>query len=306
VRATTLPTIALGSSLVGVVSNTQSVTLANTGTASISVSSIAFGGTFTTISGSCSATPITLASGASCTQNIAFVPAAIGTVAGSVTFGGSGVVAEKSLLTGSGVQATTTTTLTSSAATPFINQPITFTATVAPLGTGNAIGLVSFYDGSVLLGTGLLTANLAAFTTAALPSGTHSIPVVYAGDASLQSTHSDARRQSCNVHHVRGDGKDNGDDASHAGRQWWFGCPGIPAAAIRGTSRKGSQRMRSLVLGVLLALSPGGVMSLSGCGSDSGFFGQQQKKYTINVIATAQGAGSASLQHVATVTLTVQ
>lgn len=380
VRATALPVIGLGSSAVGVASNTQSVTLANTGTASISVASIAFDGTFATVAGgSCSATPITLAAGASCTQNIAFIPTSVGAVSGSVTFGGSGVVAQKILLTGTGVQATTTTTLVSSAPTPFINEPITFTATVAPEGLGNATGLVSFYDGALLLGTGTLTSNVATFTTTALASGTHVITAVYAGDVNFGGSTSNALTQLVGDFNFTiqpdptnpaGSGFDITVVPGQAGVFTFRVAPlngpftfpitlsatGLPPGAtatfnpstvtlggnpaiftmtvqtaktssalhrlqlfggssvvlgllllpFAGRMRKGSRKMRPLVLGLLFVLSLGGMLSMSGCGSDSGFFGQQQKKYTINVIATAQGAGSANLQHVATVTLTVQ
>ena len=51
----------------------------------------------------------------------------------------------------------------------------------------------------------------------------------------------------------------------------------------------------------LVALA--GMVGLSGCG---GYFGQVQQTYTVNIVATATGAGGASLQHTLPVTLTVQ
>jgi hypothetical protein len=45
---------------------------------------------------------------------------------------------------------------------------------------------------------------------------------------------------------------------------------------------------------------------LTGCGTNSGFFGQPQKTYTVQVTGTATGATGATLQHVATVQLTLQ
>ena len=45
---------------------------------------------------------------------------------------------------------------------------------------------------------------------------------------------------------------------------------------------------------------------LAGCGASSGYFGQPSQSYTINVIGTATGPGGATLQHLTTVTLTVQ
>jgi hypothetical protein len=52
----------------------------------------------------------------------------------------------------------------------------------------------------------------------------------------------------------------------------------------------------------LVALA--GMAGLSGCGG--GYFGQEQQTYTVNIVATATGAGGASLQHTLPVTLTVQ
>ena len=66
-RTTVLPTLAFSNDSVGTLSAAQSVTLANTGSASITVASIAFTGPFTTAAGgSCGATPITIAAGAMC------------------------------------------------------------------------------------------------------------------------------------------------------------------------------------------------------------------------------------------------
>jgi hypothetical protein len=56
----------------------------------------------------------------------------------------------------------------------------------------------------------------------------------------------------------------------------------------------------------MLLLSFGAVVGLAGCGTGTGFLGQQQKTYTINVIGTATGANGATLQHSSTVTLTVE
>jgi hypothetical protein len=55
-----------------------------------------------------------------------------------------------------------------------------------------------------------------------------------------------------------------------------------------------------------MILSFAAIGGLTGCGSNSGFFGQPQQSYTINVIGTATGAGGATLQRSWAVTLTVQ
>jgi hypothetical protein len=82
-RSSVLPTLTFVSQMVGILSAPQSITLANSGTASITVSNLAFSGTFTTaVSSSCSAAPITLAPGANCTENIAFLPPTAGATSG--------------------------------------------------------------------------------------------------------------------------------------------------------------------------------------------------------------------------------
>ena len=59
-------------------------------------------------------------------------------------------------------------------------QSVTFTATV----TGNSpTGLVTFADGSTVLGTAPVIGGRAAFTTAALSIGTHNIGASYGGDS---------------------------------------------------------------------------------------------------------------------------
>jgi autotransporter-associated beta strand protein len=91
-------------------------------------------------------------------------------------------------------QASTTTTLSSSANPAAIGQMITFTATVtaASPGAGVPTGTVTFMDGTVTLGTGSLDATgHATFQTASLAEGTHSITANYSGDTNfLTSTSS--------------------------------------------------------------------------------------------------------------------
>ncbi len=63
---------------------------------------------------------------------------------------------------------------------------ITFTATVSS-SSGTPSGSVSFYDGSMLLGSGTLTLGVAAYATSSLAAGAHSITAVYAGDSNFST-----------------------------------------------------------------------------------------------------------------------
>jgi hypothetical protein len=184
-RTAALPALTFTNGGVGIMSAAQSVALANTGSVSITVASIAFTGPFTSAAGgSCGAAPIILTPGADCTQNVVFLPTASGAASGSVVFGGTGLVPQSILLTGTAVQTATTVTLALNMATPFVGQAITFTATVKPTGVGTPTGTVSFYDGTRPLGSSPLAAGSASVMTT-LAAGAHTITAVYAGDASF-------------------------------------------------------------------------------------------------------------------------
>jgi len=69
-----------------------------------------------------------------------------------------------------------------------LDQPMTFTATVAaaPPGAGSPGGTVRFFDGTTLLGSATLTDGSATLTTAGLDAGSHAIDAQYDGDASFE------------------------------------------------------------------------------------------------------------------------
>lgn len=94
--------------------------------------------------------------------------------------------------TSSSVQVTlakgaTTTTLTAAPTSLTAGTPETFTATVAPTNptstAANLTGTVTFYDGTTLLGTGTLAANVATLGNITLSTtAAHQITAVYSGD----------------------------------------------------------------------------------------------------------------------------
>jgi sugar lactone lactonase YvrE len=191
VRAGTLPVLSFPSGEVGVVSPTQSVMLANIGSASITVSTITSGtGFITAAGGSCPALPITLAAGASCTENIEFLPVAAGPVNGSIVFSGTGVVPQSILLTGSATQAPTTVTLIANVNPALAGQPINYTAIVGTTGLGTPTGTIAFDASGVAFDTQTLApASATALVTASsLATGTAGITVVYSGDSNFTSS----------------------------------------------------------------------------------------------------------------------
>jgi beta-glucanase (GH16 family) len=77
------------------------------------------------------------------------------------------------------------TSLISSVDPSSAGQPVTFTATVAPV---EATGSVTFQDGSGSIGTGTLGGGIATFSTSALTPGPHSITASYGGDGNYASS----------------------------------------------------------------------------------------------------------------------
>ena len=75
----------------------------------------------------------------------------------------------------------TVTTLAPSAGPTTYGQVVSFTATVTadPPGALTPTGIVSFFDGGTLLGTGAVSGGLASFSTAALGAGTHQITAAF-------------------------------------------------------------------------------------------------------------------------------
>ena len=76
---------------------------------------------------------------------------------------------------------------TSSSNPSFVGSSVTFTATVTPgvFGNPTPTGMVTFEDGSTVLGTANLTNGVGSFSTSALTAGTHTINTLYSGDTNF-------------------------------------------------------------------------------------------------------------------------
>ena len=191
VRSGALPILTFPTEAVGVASPTQSVTLTNTGTAPLTVSTITPASGFTTApGGTCPPLPLTLTPGTSCTENVAYLPVATGRSTGSVVFGGTGVVPATILLASTATSAPTTLTLTTSVNPALAGEPVIYTAIVNAVGLGTPAGTVTF----AMSGTDFSTQNLlpgkaiALATASALSVGTNGISAIYSGDSSFISS----------------------------------------------------------------------------------------------------------------------
>jgi hypothetical protein len=94
------------------------------------------------------------------------------------------------------------TTLTSSANPAIAGQSITFTATVAGVGSNTPVptGTVTFFDGSTTLGTNPLNGSAqVALATSTLAAGSHSITAVYSADTNYAASTSTVLTQVVNV-----------------------------------------------------------------------------------------------------------
>ena len=189
-EATAAPaSLTFGNQAVGTPSTSQAVTVTNSGSAPLVISNVGFTGTNaaeysetdTCISGS----PI--APGGVCTINVTFTPTAAGTSIANlmVTDNSTDVPGSQQTVTlaGAALQASTTTTVTSSSNPSVYGQTVTYTAAVTPQGVGSPTGTVTFYDGTSITCAAMpVSANQATCSTAVVVLGPHSITAVYSGD----------------------------------------------------------------------------------------------------------------------------
>lgn len=198
VRTISINTLSFGTQPVGSISAFQSVTLTNSGNASLQIQTVTFTGAFGLVGGSCKNLPVTLASGAACTETIAFTPLIAGPAAGSIVFSGNGLVPQSVLLSAIATPAETTTSLSSSNVSVNQSTAISFTAKVTPATTGIPTGTVGIYDSQTSLGTLTLDSSGTATYTAAggsLSVGDHSITAKYNGDGNYLSSTSSVLTQ---------------------------------------------------------------------------------------------------------------
>jgi hypothetical protein len=182
-------------SAAGTISSAQPITLTNSGTAPLGISSVAATGPFSSTQNCVAASPI--APGASCIEYVTFAASGVGTFTGTLTFtDDAGEVdgsTQQVTLAGMGTQASTTTTIISVSPNPaLVGQSVTAIFSVAPPA------------GDTLTPSGTVTvkASTGESCTGAAPSGscsltfstavTRTISANYAGDSNFLSSMSAA------------------------------------------------------------------------------------------------------------------
>ena len=134
----------------------------------------------------------------------------------------------------------TSTALTSSASTAVSAQPVTFTATVtAPSGTPT--GVVTFKDGSAVIGTAPVVGGQGAFTTSVLALGTHSITAVYGGDSDFSGSTTQVVSQAIKTVAIESDPVNPGKSALVVG-----GTPGNDSITVSAGSGPGQFKIAVL------------------------------------------------------------
>ena len=187
--------LTFGSQPVGTTSGTQQVTVTNTGTAPLTVTSVSVTGPFTTTQNCVAASPV--GPGNSCSEDVAFAPSSPGAVTGTLIFtdnsGGIAGATQQVPLSGTGVKADTSTAIGSVSPNPALaGQTVTVTFSVAPQGANT---LTPSGTVTVLASTGeSCTGNApsGSCTLAFATAGTRTITATYNGDVNFNPSTSPA------------------------------------------------------------------------------------------------------------------
>jgi len=163
----------------GTTSAAQTVTLSNTGTAALTISSISISVNFSISSNGCGSS---LAQSTSCQIGVTFTPGSTGMLTGSLTIAdnSSTGTTQTISLSGTGVKATTTTSITSAAPNPSVaGQAVTVNFSVSPPA------------GDVLTPSGTVTvsATTGESCTGSAPSGSCALTFLTAGARTITASY---------------------------------------------------------------------------------------------------------------------
>jgi sugar lactone lactonase YvrE len=148
----------------------------------------------TSPSGAC-ANSLTLPTGTNCDLATTFTPAVSGPLSATITFASNALNSPQVTLTGSGVipsvTATTLALIPSVAGAPFYGEPLSFTATIAPVPTGTG-DVVSFVlDGTQIALLPVVKGVATLELNSGLTGGLHSIYADFKGDTAYNASSSD-------------------------------------------------------------------------------------------------------------------
>jgi hypothetical protein len=268
--------LAFAGQQMGTTSSAQTVTVANSGNATLNISGIQVSGDFAQTN-TC---PTQLTAGSSCTVNVTFSPTVSGTRSGSLTLTDDAAGSPQNAnLTGSGVDFT----LTSSPGSDTIKAGATanYSLTVSPVGGSFAYAITLACSGAPA-GTSC-TVTPSTVTPGANPATSTLLIATVASSARLVPAHSSRSTPVCAV---------------------WMQLQGLGFLGM--IVAASSTRLRKLKRLALLALLGMALVSLTACAGGTGVVavppaGTTSGTYTVTVTAT-----SSALQHSVPLTLTVQ
>jgi pimeloyl-ACP methyl ester carboxylesterase len=168
----------------GSTSIAQRLLLENSGTAILSVPTIAVGGPDHNDFSESNTCNSSIQPGGSCTILVTYTPSHVGNSTATLSISSSNATNSPQNVALNGTTLSSTAmALTSSLNPATALSSVTFTATVTSSG-GTPTGSVTFTDGPITLGTGAVDASgVATWSTSSLSAGTHSIAASYSGDA---------------------------------------------------------------------------------------------------------------------------
>jgi sugar lactone lactonase YvrE len=186
--------LAFASTNVGSTSGDLTATVSDGGNQALVFNTPAFTGTtapFNLLDSTTCASGGTVNAGSTCSIVADFEPTASGATSSTLTFSANAANASSLVLAGTGVstQATTTTTVTGTPNPATIGQSVTLKATVTS-GSGTPSGTVTFYYGTLELGSATLSSGTGSITasSAGLPAGSYTITADYAGNSSYKAS----------------------------------------------------------------------------------------------------------------------
>ena len=180
-------------------STPQNVTLTNNGSAPLSVASVGVLGNNAadfTQTNTCNGT---ITAGGYCTIAVTFTPSVTGSRSATLAVNDNASGGQQTVsLSGAGVQASSTVSLSASVNPSAFDQTVGLTATVTPQFGGQATGTVTFMDGTTPLGNAGVNGNVAALNISTLVVGSHTITASYSGDSNFRGNTSPGLPQAVN------------------------------------------------------------------------------------------------------------
>ena len=190
IRRVDYSSLDFGNIPVGSTSGARAITLSNSGTANVTISTLQLtGSAFRVVTGgSCPATlPFTITPGTSCIVNVVFSPATTTTYAEKAVLTDNSPGSPQAVIaTGVGVLNPTTLALAAQPSAPKYGDDVTVVATItdaAPASVPLPTGQIAFTNGGAALGAKTVAKNVAQISQPLLAAGAHTMSASYGGDS---------------------------------------------------------------------------------------------------------------------------